>query len=121
MVRICMRMDASVWALTAVLYAERHNKHRRMPFVCACLPAWTLCVSGQIARQGGGLRAYNYPIMVIGPEDNAGWCIVIGLRSSLLGSNAQVRFVPQLTPVVAQASRHCWLCCQGRRRCRQAR
>lgn len=47
--------------------------------------------------------------MVIGPEDNAGWCIVIGLRSSLLGSNAQVRFVPQLTPVVAQASRHCWL------------
>lgn len=45
----------------------------------------------QIARKGGGLRAYNYPIMVIGPEDAAGgWCIVIGLRSNLLDSNAQV-------------------------------
>jgi hypothetical protein len=50
-----------------------------------------MCFSvSQIARQGGGLRAFNYPIMVIGPEDNAGWCIVIGLRSNMLGSNAQV-------------------------------
>jgi len=48
------------------------------------------CGVSQIARQGGGLRAYNYPIMVIGPEDSAGWCIVIGLRSNLLANNAQV-------------------------------
>jgi hypothetical protein len=47
-----------------------------------------MCV--QIARQGGGLRAYNYPIMVIGPEDPSGWCIVIGLRSNLLAKDAQV-------------------------------
>jgi hypothetical protein len=48
----------------------------------------------QIARQGGGLRAYNYPIMVIGPEDPSGWCIVIGLRSNLLAKDAQVCLQP---------------------------
>jgi hypothetical protein len=45
----------------------------------------------QIARQGVGLKAYSYPILVIGPEDPSGWCIVIGLRSSMLADNAQVR------------------------------
>lgn len=55
-----------------------------LSFMACAFPAM------QIARQGGGLRAYNYPIMVIGPEDTAGWCIVIGLRSNVLTNNAQV-------------------------------
>ena len=45
--------------------------------------------------------------MVVGPEDPAGWCIVIGLRSTLLASNAQVRAF--VTAIETRAS-VCVLC-----------
>jgi hypothetical protein len=41
----------------------------------------------QVAR----LRPCNYPILVVGPEDGQGCCLVIGLRANVLASEAQVR------------------------------
>eukprot|EP00775_Hariotina_reticulata_P008493 gene8493-8676_t len=37
-----------------------------------------------VARKGSGYRACNFPILVVGPEDPQGFCLVIGLRAKEL-------------------------------------
>lgn len=44
------------------------------------------CCAAQVAR----LRPCSYPILVVGPEDSQGCCLVLGLRANLLASEAQV-------------------------------
>jgi hypothetical protein len=53
------------------------------------LTARALCCVPQVAR----LRPCNYPILVVGPEDGQGCCLVIGLRANVLASEAQVNAV----------------------------